>query len=217
MMKQQRKSKPIADRSGVWLNVSVYLILIVFFIVLNGIATPVPSKTKATAEGLSLAFSGDTKGTASTGGKSPRKITHHEQLVIGLSPLFQEFGLLRLEAVTSDDGPSYYKLPRDLIFRERSLSLRDRVPNILDAIDRQARSAPRGYQNGIIFWLGVGKTPLVNRYSSGQEAAMRRANTLSRVLDPRGSIVAGIYSGDPEMILVEVNSSPIIMSEGYGR
>lgn len=217
MLKKQKSVEAIADRSGVWLHVSVYLILIAFFIVLNSIASPIPSKTEATTAGLSLAFSGDSDRPVAAAGKAARKVTHHETLVSELAPLFRELGLLRLKAVTSEDGSSYYRIPRDMIFRERSFSLRDGIPAVMSAISRLVSSAPRGYRNEVVFWMGVGDVPLTGAYSAAQEAAIRRANALSRTLDPVGAVTAGIHSYDPQMVVVEINTHPVTSGAGLGR
>lgn len=208
------------------LFVSIYLILLGFFVVLNSISNQKVAKAGAVMDSVNSVFNKKFAPRASVVDflKEPEAIAPNDDFVeeaIGL--LASAFAM---EGGYSTEGGDTLRveLPIDTLFEPGSMSPRQNLSPFVRDMKAMVLRERAGQRREIEFIFGTGQKSLSSRPAQQQLVAMRRAGNLVNFLTtkgfPKASISIGIAAGPKDIVIVNFREredvSAAVTFKGFG-
>lgn len=207
----QLDNKDHKEDSGaatIGLFVSIYLLLLGFFVVLNSISNQKVAKAGAVMESVNAVFDKKFAPRASVVDflKEPEAIAPNDEFVEEAVGLLAS--VFSMEGGFSTEGGDTLRveLPLESLFERGSMMPRQTLsPFVRDMQAMIMRQQP-GERREVEFIFGTGKKKLSSRPAQQQLVAMRRAGSLVNFLTsngfPKSSISTGIASGSSDIVIV---------------
>jgi len=199
-----RRQPPIDGTMGLF--VSLYLILLAFFIVLNAVSNHAPSKAVETMDSVSGTFSIAAAPTALPGLDPADKATPVDDLLTGVKGAF--YAELGIEGRFTGAGGHILELevPVNMLFSGVETDVRSDRKAFLDKVTSMLKGASRHERQQVLFLFGNGEKAVSTELTRGQEIAVRRAGALARYLRDKGleggTYGAGFAAHDDSNILI---------------
>lgn len=201
-------SAPFQDRT-VWIFISLYLILIAFFMVMNAISNQETARADAVIESLNTTFKNafEARGETINFLQQPKTTAPNDEFVGSIEAL--QASIFALEDRFPSPGGNRFvvRIPTVLLFAGQSTKLRPDRVNVLEQLAELIASARPGEHRELTFFFGLGDGgagPVVRR------RALMRAGDLARNFTklgvPRGSVAAGINAGNPDEIAIALRA-----------
>lgn len=190
------------------LFVSIYLLLLGFFVVLNSISNQKVAKAGAVMDSVNSVFDKKFAPRASVVDflKEPEAIAPNDEFVeeaVGL--LASAFAM---EGGFSTEGGDTLRveLPLEALFERGSMMPRQNLSPFIRDMQAMVLREQAGERREIEFIFGIGPGPLSSRANQQQLVAMRRAGNLVNFLVakgfPKASISTGIATGSADTVIV---------------
>lgn len=197
-----------AGAATLGLFVSIYLLLLGFFVVLNSISNQKVAKAGAVMDSVNSVFDKKFAPRASVVDflKEPEAIAPNDEFVeeaVGL--LASAFAL---EGGFSTEGGDTLRveLPLEALFERGSMMPRQNLSPFVRDMQAMVMREQAGERREIEFVFGIGRGSLSSRPSQQQLVAMRRAGNLVNFLItkgfPKASISTGIAGGSSDTVIV---------------
>lgn len=184
---------------------SLYLLLLAFFILLNSISQPERTRTEAAIGSLDATFSGKkpistTLESVSTGSATSAQ---PDTFQIKLLQLFQiELPLARYQLVERGSVMRIV-VPTDSLFERNGVDIRPSRISVLDGIAEALQSDIETVRREVEFMIGAGSTLPSIEATAGQ-LQVNRAGAFARALVKRGvpqtEIRTGLFPGDSAQV-----------------
>lgn len=216
-------SLPLRSDSLLLIFISLYLVLIAFFFVLNSYADRAAVRERKTLDSLSAAFSRVALPRASEADQ-PRDTGHFAEdkayVLAAVETLGQHIDGLDVRGGAEVDQATVI-VPLGALFDEGRVTVRrDRLP-VLDALAALAEKAPFGAQRDLRILLGSGQSRVLPRPEGKARIALLRAGALGRALRergyPRGGFGVGLTPGREDRIAFVFISRPELGSRVQPR
>ncbi len=213
MAQQFQQAKPVQHGDTTRIFVSLYLILLAFFVVMNVISNQVSSRTSAALESVSSTFKKpfpdfsdqiDLDAAGKTGS--------HNDFVSSLKGLFT--AEIEIKGRFSAQGGNVvsFEVPVEMFFASDNVRVRANKNVLLDDIATLVTSAPKGYRREVAFMFGSGRNTVDPGFLRGQVLSNRRAGALARLLTlrgfPDGTFATGFIPADRKNIIVLFRTVP---------
>ena len=216
MIHEETQTKKLfGTDSSMSLFVSLYLILLAFFIVLNSMSNQTPSRAGAVmdsvsdtfrnpaiarAEYLDLAREEDLPGPTDT-------------ILTDIDGLFMTEFSIPGRYGTSGGDVLEFTFPEEFLFARGSLKVRPDRNQFLDNLADAVMRSDTGHRQEIVFLFASGEGPVSADIDPLQELSIRRAGALARLLREKGledgTYTTGFAPAELGNIVVLVRSAPI--------
>ena len=170
------------------LFVSLYLILLAFFIILNAISNQATDRARATIESVNDTFS------AANPAPSPNTVFPDpdgqskplDDLLTNLQGQF--FAEFEIQGRFSSEGGKalQIRLPIEYLFNRGAFELSDARKSFLKSVIDTLSATPVGSELDVAFMFGSGNMIVSRNVTRSQEVAIRRAGVLARTLRAEG-------------------------------
>lgn len=195
------------DRSSI-LFLGLYLLLLAFFILLNGISKIEESKTKAVVGSLTATFRPEIgKGTGIDIPSMPSALDDFlaaQAFQNEVSSLFHAVIPLSEVRISRPGELMTVVMPVDALFETASDAIKDRRHALVERIARALETAPKGQRYDVEFV--VGSPSPVDGDTAPPELGLARAAAFARSLEaagaPESSLGVGLKPGAPGQVFI---------------
>jgi hypothetical protein len=195
-------------------ELSFYLLLLAFFILLTNMSVAHTAKLKSVTESLNSTFASTGRPVA-----TPQTLDSLSGEILGVAEALQDIGILvRTEIalasfeVKSPGGPFEAKLPLDELYVAGSPEIRpDRRPLLRDIANR-LRNPPAGIRyDAEVLIVGGWVTP--QSLAAGEPLAVGRAGRLAQAIADEGltggRVAGGLMQSDGEQVRLVIHARPL--------
>ncbi|WP_308910037.1 hypothetical protein [Pseudokordiimonas caeni] len=185
-----RRQPPIDGTMGLF--VSLYLILLAFFIVLNAVSNHAPAKAVETMDSVSGTFSAASSPVAPPGLDPAEQTAPTDDLLTSIKGEF--FAEMAIEGRFTGAGGRILELdiPVSALFSGVDTEVRSDRKAFLGRILGMLKGASARQRQQVLFLFGNGEAAVTPKLTRGQEIAIRRSGSLARFLRDAG-LEGGTY------------------------
>jgi outer membrane protein OmpA-like peptidoglycan-associated protein len=192
---QAYKKRLLGSDNTMSLFVSLYLILLAFFIILNSISNQATAKSSAAMDSVNNTFSNNNPAPATDVELQSDEVKSAplDDLLTKIQGRF--YAEFEIEGRFSNEGGKALQIrfPVNYLFERGSLSLDAARQSFLSEIVGDLNNVNAGEKLDVAFMFGTGGELISKDVTRSQEIAIRRAGTLARYLRDQG-IRAGQFS-----------------------
>lgn len=197
-----------ASAATLGLFVSIYLLLLGFFVVLNSISNQKVAKAGAVMDSVNSVFDKKFAPRASVVDffKEPEQIAPNDDFVDEAEGKLSS--IFTMEGGYSTEGGDTLRveLPIDALFEPGSMTPRQNLSAFVQEMKKMILSEQAGERREIEFIFGTGQKSLSSRPMQQQLVAMRRAGSLVNFMTtkgfPKASISTGIAAAPRDIVIV---------------